>query len=116
MSPCRAASINSAPSGARHSLPSIVSWMIFSSGRGMSVDRDGTSVLVGHPQSDDILQRSYAGAFAARLDLRLELAPELLDHRSDRHRHRVAEDAQAIADDLLLDRGHDVEVHRRRLA
>src|SRR4051812_10425377 len=50
------------------------------------------------------------------LDVGLELVAELLAHRADRHRHGVAEDAQAVADDLLLDRGHDVEVHRGRLA
>ena len=48
--------------------------------------------------------------------MRLELLAELRDHRADRHRHRVAEHAQAVADDVLLDRGHDVEVHRRGLA
>ena len=46
----------------------------------------------------------------------LELVAELADHRADRHRHRVAEHAEAVADDVLLHRGDDVEVHRRRLA
>src|SRR6476619_5955226 len=50
------------------------------------------------------------------LDVVLELLAELLHHRADRHRHRIAEDAEAVADDLLLDGGHDVEVHRRREA
>src|SRR3954454_16022530 len=53
---------------------------------------------------------------ARLLHVSLELGPELLDHRADRHRHRVAEDAQAVADDPALDAREDVEVHRGRLA
>ena len=46
----------------------------------------------------------------------LELVAELRHHAPHRHRHRVAEHAQAVADDVLLHRGDDVEVHRGRLA
>ncbi len=76
----------------------------------------GAGVLVGDPDRDHVLQLRPLGALARRLDLVLELAPELLDHRADRHRHRVAQNAQAVADDLLLDGRHDVEIHRGCLA
>ena len=46
----------------------------------------------------------------------LELLAEVLEHRGDRHRHRVAQHAQAVADDVALDLAEDVEVHRRALA
>src|SRR5215216_589533 len=98
MSPYLAASTSIEFSGAEISRPSIVKVTNLSSGRGMS----------GH-QSEPV-------ALARGLDVRLELGPEVLDHRADRHRHRVAEHAQAVADDLLADGRHDVEVHRRRLA
>src|SRR4051794_16862220 len=50
--------------------------------------------------------------FARRGDHVFELVAELAHHRPDRHRHRVAEHAEAVADDVLLHRGDDVEVHR----
>ena len=46
----------------------------------------------------------------------LELRPEVLDHRADRHCHRVTQQAQAVADDVALHVRHHFEVHRRRLA
>ena len=58
-----------------------------------------------------------AAAARPRLDrVFFELVAELGHHASHRHRHRVAEHAQAVADDVLLHRGDDVEVHRGRLA
>src|SRR2546423_11624887 len=48
--------------------------------------------------------------------LRFQLRAEFLDHRPDGHRHGVSQHAQAVANDLRLDRGHDVEVHRGGLA
>jgi hypothetical protein len=94
MSLARAASTSIVPSTARHSRPSIVSY----------------------PNRDHVLQLRPLGATARLLDLGLELGPELLHHRADGHRHRVAEHAQAVADDLRLHGGHDVEVHRGGLA
>ncbi len=66
------------------------------------------------PRSALRLRRERAQA--ARLDVGFELVAELGDHRADRHRHRVAEHAQAMADDVVLDGGHDLQVHRGRLA
>src|SRR5947209_4674019 len=121
MSPCLAASTSIMPSGAWISWPSMVSWMSLCSGRGTdspggSVDRHRPGVLIGDAERDHVLELAGVEALAAPLDLVLELVAELLDHRPDRHRHRVAEHAKAVADDLVLDRGHDVEVHRRGLA
>src|SRR4051794_13093427 len=99
-------------SGAWTSRPSIEKVTHFSSGRGM---------VLRHRSLDERqlglgLDGRGPALLPAHLDVLLELLAELLDHRADRHRHRVAEDAQAVADDLRLDRGHDVEVHRRGLA
>src|ERR1700733_252125 len=120
MSPCLAASTSIMPSGARTSRPSIVSWMMFSGGRGMAggflVHREGSRVLVRDPDRDHVRYIRPLGALTRRFDLGFQLRTELLDHRANRHRHRVAEHTQAVADDLLLDRGHDVEVHRSGLA
>src|SRR6516165_12416122 len=101
------------PSTAWTSRPSIVNWMIFCSGRGIaglwSVDRERPRVLVRHSERNHIVERPTPGALTCGFDLGLELVSELGDHRPDRHRHRVAKHAQAVADDLLLDGGHDVE-------
>src|SRR5919107_1814525 len=50
------------------------------------------------------------------LHVLLELGAEVLQHRGHRHRHRVAQHAQAVADDVALDLLEDVEVHRGALA
>src|SRR3954468_19408539 len=102
-------------SGALTSSPSMEKVTIRCSGRGIrpGSSRDGP---LDERLGRRLLARQRIVAGARLLDVGLELVAELLDHRADRHRHRVAQDAQAVADDLLLDRGHDVEVHRGRLA
>src|SRR5688572_19801820 len=51
---------------------------------------------------EDALQRGSAGeGAAARVDVRLELVPEAVDIARDRHRSRVAERAQALAEDAV---------------
>src|SRR5690242_14807774 len=116
MSLARAASTSMLPSTARHSRPSMVSWMVFCWGLGIAgralVHRIRAGVLVSDPNRDHVPHLRPLGATARLLDLGLELGPELLHHRADRHGHRVAEHAQAVADDLSLHGGHDVEVHR----
>src|SRR6185312_16862639 len=101
MSLALAASTSIMPSAARHSRPSMVSWMIFCVGLGMwagySVHRVGPGVLIGDPDRDHFRNFRPLGALPRSLDLGLELGPELLHHRADRHRHRVAEHAQAVA-------------------
>jgi len=87
MSPSFAASASIMSSGAFTSRPSIEKVISLGCGRGIR-------------HSPRELRHA---ACASRL------AAELGDHRADRHRHRVAEYAQAVADDLLLHRGHDVE-------
>src|SRR3954469_7142015 len=114
-SPCLAPSTSMTFSGAVTSRPSMEKVTIRCSGRGIRYGSSREGPL------DERLRRRLIGredvaAGPRLLDVGLELVAELLDHRADRHRHRVAEDAQAVADDLLLDRGHDVEVHRGRLA
>ena len=87
------------------------------------VDDQGHLAVLGHATTPVVSGRSIgeasnspAAGFARRLDRGFELAPELAHHRAHRHRHRVAEHAEAVADDVLLHRGDDVEVHRGRLA
>src|SRR5205085_9035429 len=110
MSPYLAASTSIEPSMAFTSRPSIVSWIVFCSGRGIVlVDGHRASVLVGHAQRNDILQVAGAGPQPRSFDLSLQLRAELLDHRADRHGHGFSQHAQAVADDLLLDGGHDVQ-------
>ena len=50
------------------------------------------------------------------VDVRLELVAELVGVRGDRHRRRVAERAQALADDPVADGEEQVELALRRVA
>ena len=57
--------------------------------------------LLGAASGGAARRRSAARARPARASMCvLELVAELLDHRADRHRHRVAEHAEAVADDV----------------
>src|SRR4051794_19682163 len=100
-------------SGAWTSRPSIENVIVLCCGRGISGPLRTPEAEPTDARTDP-LRRSlrehglHVGngtvAFrAAALDVLLELLAELLDHRADRHGHRVAEHAQAVADDLLLD-------------
>src|SRR3954447_11286876 len=101
MSPYLAASTSIAFSGAVTSRPSIEKVTSRDSGRGMRLDhrrrgvdarrlahRPGAGVATAVDLRD---RRAEPVLLAAHLDVRLELLPEVLDHRADRHRHRVAE-------------------------
>src|SRR3954452_25542454 len=125
-SPNLAASTSMAFSGAVTSRPSIEKVTSRVWGRGIPLHHRRRGVDAGWVEhragagvaaAVDLPQRGAEHVvLAAGLDVLLDLLAEVLDHRADRHRHRVAEHAQAVADDLLLDRGHDVEVHRRGVA
>ena len=86
----------------------------------VTIRGSGRGTYATAPWIDGLRRRLVGGrqlvACPRGLDVGLELVAELRDHRADRHRHRVAQHAQAVADDVLLDGGHDVEVHRGRLA
>src|SRR5205823_2433148 len=76
----------------------------------------GRAGVLGRGERARVEEKLLVALPPRRLHVRLELRPELLDHRADRHRHRVAEDAEAVADDVRLDLRHDLEVHRGGLA
>ena len=80
-----------------------------------AIDREGDRLRLG-PRHQASLTRSRARAPRRATRCGFELVAELRDHRADRHRHRVAEHAQAVADDVLLHGRHDLEVHRGGLA
>src|SRR5204863_462032 len=60
---------------------------------------------------EEILQRRRTGEWtAASVDVRLELVAELVDVARDRHRRRVAERAEALAEDAVAHREEQVEL------
>ena len=93
----------------------------------LAVDLEGDPVGLGPGHARRPPPRAPPARRAERLELArsraprllhvlLELLAEVLEHRGDGHRHRVAEHAQAVADDVPLDLLEDVEVHGRALA
>src|SRR5829696_5021756 len=58
-------------------------------------------------------RRGAAERAAAIVDVRLELAAELVDIACDRHRRRVAERAQALAEDAVADVEQEIELALR---
>ena len=75
--------------------------------------RVGRDRLVGVlvDRREDALERRLAAERAAALvDVRLELVAELVDVARDRHRGRVAERAEALAEDPVADVEQQVEL------
>src|SRR5262245_30563217 len=66
---------------------------------------------------EDALERGLAAERAAAVvDVRLELVAELVDVARDRHRGRVAERAEALAEDAVADVEQQVELGLLRVA
>ena len=73
----------------------------FCSGRAIcqAAPASGTAASSGRERRSS----SRSRRLRAVLHVLLELLAEVLQHRGDRHRHRVAQHAQAVADDVALD-------------